>query len=150
MPSYPAGLPCALHQEYGLNHVSPLMRSELESGRARQRRRFTSVPSMANVSWIMTQAQAVLFEGWFKWTINDGADWFDMPLSSPMGVKDYECRFAGMYSGPRLTGRGMWTFSATLEVRERPVIAEDWIEIAPDYILFMDIFDLAMNREWPT
>lgn len=149
MATYPASLPCALHSGYGLNHVSPLMRVDLESGRARQRRRFTSVPSMADVSWVMTPVQAMIFEAFFKYDLSDGADWFEMPLATPLGVTTYECRFAGMYSGPSLIGNLNWTFTARLEIRERPVIPQDWYEILPDYILGMDIFDLAMNREWP-
>ena len=58
---FPAELPMPLRNGYDTNHVSPLMRTELQTGRARQRRRYTSVPTMASVSWIMTQQQAQLF-----------------------------------------------------------------------------------------
>lgn len=149
MASFPSSLPCALHNDYGLNTVSPLMRVDLQSGRARQRRRFTNVPTMVAVSWVMNNAQAALFEAWFRWTINDGASWFDMPLKTPMGYQDYDCRFTGMYDGPRLIGAGKWTFTATLEIRERQTFSEEWMTILPEYIGEMDIFDLAVNREWP-
>lgn len=147
--AYPDGVPKPLHSDYGTQHVNPLMRTELSSGRARQRRRFTSVPSMASVSWVMTRPQAIIFEAWYKYTLLDGAEWFDAPLTTPLGVGDYEARFTGIYDGPKLIGKQMWTFTAQLEIRERQVIGQDWYEILPEYILDMDIFDIAMNREMP-
>ena len=66
---FPAGLPTPLRSGYELQHVSPLMRSELESGRVRQRRRYTSVPTIVSVSWILTRQQAQVFESWFRYEI---------------------------------------------------------------------------------
>ncbi|RAL80514.1 hypothetical protein CSC34_0624 [Pseudomonas aeruginosa] len=34
-------------------------------------------------------------------------------------------------------------------MRERSIIDPGWAEILPEYILLADIFDIAMNREWP-
>lgn len=145
---YPAGLPAPLRSGYGVNHISPLIRTELETGRARQRRRYTSVPSLASVSWLMSQAQAQLFEAWFKWTLSDGAEWFNARLRTPLGLQDYECRFAEMYSGPDLVGVDRWRFSADLEIRERQVLPYDYT-LLPDYVLQQSIIDRALNREWP-
>ena len=145
---YPAGLPAPLRSGYGVNHISPLIRTELETGRARQRRRYTSVPSLASVSWLMSQAQAQLFEAWFKWTLSDGAEWFNCRLRTPLGLQDYECRFAEMYSGPDLVGVDRWRFSADLEIRERQVLPYDYA-LLPDYVLQQSIIDRALNREWP-
>jgi hypothetical protein len=146
---FPEGLPKPLRSGYGVNHVSPLMRSELQSGRARQRRKYTSVPSIASVSWLFTQSQAQAFESWFRWEIVDGAEWFNATLSTPMGLQPYECRFVDMYSGPELVGINLWRFTANLEIRERQTFGEDWQEAVPDYILYSSIFDRAMNQEWP-
>lgn len=145
---YPEGLPLPQHAGYGVNHVSPLMRTELATGRARQRRIYTSVPSMAAVSWVMTDAQAQLFEAWFRWALVDGAEWFNATLRTPVGIKPYVCRFAEMYAGPVLLGRDRWRFEATLEIRERQTLPQGW-EQFPGFVLGSDIIDKALNREWP-
>lgn len=145
---FPAGLPCALKNGYGLDHVSPLARTDMESGRARQRRRFTSVPSTASVSWYFNDPQAAAFEAWFRDSINDGADWFNCNLKSPVGEKPYACRFTDMYKGPEVIGARHWKITATLEIWERPIMPAPWGQF-PDFIIHMSIFDQAMNREWP-
>lgn len=153
MPAYPIELPLPVQQGYALQHVSPMIRTEMQSGRARQRRTFTSVPSSVSVSWMFTtQGEAQLFEGWFRddGGAGDGANWFTMKLQTPLGLMDYECRFTDIYSGPQLVSFDKWQVSATLEIRERPIIAQDWAIIMPGYILMADIFDYAINREWPS
>ncbi|MEN9903707.1 MAG: hypothetical protein RLZZ555_272 [Pseudomonadota bacterium] len=146
--NYPAELPLPLRSGYGMNHVSPMMRTDLESGRARQRRRYTSVPSIASVSWVMTQSEAQLFEAWFRWTLSDGAEWFNATLRTPLGLRPYECRFAGMYSGPDLVGVDRWQFSADLEIRDRQTLSVGW-DVLPSFVVNADIFDTAVNREMP-
>jgi hypothetical protein len=148
--NFPDGLPAPLRSGYNINHVSPMMSSDLQSGRARKRRRYTSVPSMVNVSWILTQGQAVIFEAWFKYTISDGVEWFNSKLLTPIGLTDYECRFTDMYSGPELVGKNLFRFTAQLEIRERQLIDETWYTYGQDYLLNASIVDYAINQEWPT
>lgn len=145
---YPSGLPCWLFADYGLQAGEPMLRSEMASGRARQRRMFTSVPSRASVSAIMTDQQAMLFEAWHRWTLRDGAAWFNAPLKTPIGFQDYICRFTSMFSGPALVAPGLWRYTASLELFERPTLPQGW-ELFPEFILDADIFDVAMNSKWP-
>lgn len=152
MASYPSQLPLPMQQGYALQHQSPFTRTEMQSGRARQRRTFTSVPSSASVSWFFTSdVQCQLFEGWFRDNLGakDGENWFSMPLQTPIGTRSYDCRFADMYSGPALVAFNKWQISATLEIRERPIVQDGEATIMPSDILLADIFDLTMNREWP-
>jgi len=146
---YPSDLPWPVRDGYDTNHVSPFTRTNMESGRARQRRKFSSVPSVVNVTWIFNgDNQAAAFELWFQQNIHDGADWFNCPLKTPVGEKQYVCRFTDMYRGPTLVGLCAWRVTATLEVWERPLLPPDWA-ILPDYILHADIFDIALNKKWP-
>lgn len=145
---FPAGLPKPLRQGYGLNHVSPFARTEMATGRARQRRTFTSVPSMATVTWLLDTLQAQTFEAWFRDAITDGADWFNCELKTPIGLRPYECRFADMYDGPTLVGLDHWRYGAELEIRERPILPPGW-GLVPDLVQGASIIDVAVNREWP-
>jgi len=153
MPIFPPELPRPLQSGYGLQHVSPFIRTEMQSGRARQRRTFTNVPSSVSVTWFFTSpGECALFEGWFRDAggAGDGANWFTMRLQTPIADAEFNCRFAGMYQGPTLAAFDKWQVTATLEIRERPIIADDWAIIMPGYILMADIFDYAINREWPS
>lgn len=145
---YPPSLPLPLRNGYGANTASPLMRTEMQSGRARQRRKFTNVPVFAGVSWILTRPQAMIFESWFKNTLVDGAEWFTIKLRLPIGFKDFECRFVDIPQGPELVGIELWRYTADLELKDRETLAPGF-EILPTFIEGLDIFDQAMNREWP-
>lgn len=147
--AFPSGLPCGLQTGYGLQHVSPLIRTPMVSGRARQRRAFTSTPTIASVQWLFTRPQAQAFEAWFRSTIHDGADWFTVRLSTPLGSHDYLARFAGMYDGPRLAGGRYWEIAAEVELEERAVLPWPWGEYGIDLILNQEIIDRALNAEWP-
>lgn len=145
---YPAGLPHPLRSGYELEHESPLLRSEIQTGRAQQRRRYTSVPSLASVGWTLTQAQAQTFEAWFRHNLADGTQWFNAVLDSPLGLMPYVCRFSDMYTGPTLAGVDRWQIRAKLEIRERPTLPSGF-DAVPSLVLHADIFDRAINREWP-
>lgn len=148
--NYPAGLPRPVQSGYGLQTVSPMVRTTMQSGRARQRRTFTGVPQSVSVSWIMTSQEAQLFENFFQVSLIDGSEWFFADLQTPLGVMPYECRFTDIYQGPSLIAFNKWQFSAVLETKKRNTLeGGDWAIIMPSYILMSDIFDLAINREWP-
>jgi len=147
-PVYPDGLPRGLHSGRKYQLQSPLMRSELVSGRARQRRRFTSVPEGVNVTWLFNDSQGQAFEAWWRDVLIDGSLWFECPLDHPLGYDSYLCRFTGVYSGPSRVGPELWSYSAELEVRDRIALAPGWGDF-PEFILDSSIFDIAVNRELP-
>ena len=149
MIAYPEGLPLPLRDGYGFEPVSPLLRSQKMSGRAVQRRLYKSVPTEASVSWLLSDEQTQLFEGWFEHVLISGVMWFEVRLKTPLGLETYEARFKDIYSGPTLVGVSHWRFTAVLELFQRPVVDADWVLYAPEYILMSSIFDRAMNQEWP-
>ena len=149
MIAYPMFLPEPQRDGYGFQPVSPMARSELQSGRTRQRRRFTSVPTVATVTWLFTEVEAQLFEGWFEHVLLSGSLPFNCPLKTPLGFDNYKAEFVDIYDGPVLVGVNDWRFSAQLRLLKRPVLDAEWVIDAPDYIAMADIFDIAMNRKWP-
>jgi hypothetical protein len=148
--NWPYTLPVGVWEGHDVQHGKPFMRTTMDSGRARQRLRFTSVPSVRQIKWIFTDSQAALFESWFNGATNDGAAWFNMPSRSPLGLAPLVCRFVDMYSGPTIIGQRLWQVTASLEVWERPIEKMgEWWTVAPDFIIGSDIFDRAMNQKWP-
>lgn len=147
IPVYPEGLPCPLRESYGFTPVNNIRRTPMDSGRGRQRIEFRNVPTMVSLQWIFTEPQARLFESWAAYSV--GAGWFTLNLLTPLGFEDQEVRFTETPVGGELTGKFLWRYKVTCEVRNRPLLEPGWAEILPDYILNADIFDYAMNREWP-
>jgi hypothetical protein len=145
---YPSQLPAALQQGHRVQVTSPLLRSTLASGRARQRRAYTSVPQTVSLEWIMTNGQAQLFEAWYRWAINDGASWHQMPVKTANGCQSEQVRFTDVYEGPVMVSGKLLRYRAEVEIFERRTLPEEWL-ILPDMIAGMDILDLAVNREWP-
>ena len=145
---WPEQLPLPEQSGYAIQHVSPLQRTEMVSGRARQRRVYTSVPSNVAVQWFLTEQQAQFFELFFRFGISDGADWFMCTLKTPLGLMPYECRFNGIYEGPTLTAFNKWTVSATIEIKERQTLDAGFTYV-PKYVIDSSIIDVAVNQLWP-
>lgn len=149
MLAYPEGLPTPQREGYGFDPVSPMTSTKLVSGRSERRRAFVSTPTVATVTWLLTPSEAQLFEGWFEYVLLSGSLPFECLLLTPMGLESYRANFVDIYSGPVLVGVDLWRFSAQLSLFKRPLIDKEWIVDAPEYILGADIFDIAMNQEWP-
>lgn len=64
-------------------------------------------------------------------------------------MDEHRTRFVDIYEGPILVGESFWRFTAKLELFKRPVLDAEWAIEMPDYIAMADIFDIAMNQEWP-
>ena len=147
---FPDWLPIPTRENYGHQHTSPFARTSMATGRARQRRTFQSVPTTTTVRWAFSEPEAQWFEAWFKFDINDGADWFNIDLRTPIGKNaPYECRFIEMYDGPTLFGVDGWSISAQLEIRERPILDQEWFTNGEQFIRYSDVIDYAVNQKWP-
>lgn len=66
-----------------------------------------------------------------------------------MGFDDVTARFVESPKRAELVGKYLWRWSATLEIEFEQMLPPGWAELLPDFILYSDIFDKAMNREWP-
>lgn len=147
MTRYPEGLPKPIRDDYAFSPTNKIRRTDMDSGRARQRIEFDNVPTFVPVTFIFTEPQARLFEAWADQVA--GAEWWTFPLVSPLAHQDEQVRFTQSPSGGELIGVDIWKYTVQLEVRYKPLVPDGWVEILPEYILYADIFDYAMNREWP-
>lgn len=147
MTSYPIGLPLPLRDGYGLDKVNKIRTTGMDVGRAVQRWEFDDAPAFPSVSWIFTEPESRLFNAWVNQVAKAG--WFTIRLLSDMGFEDVTARFVETPKRAELLGRFHWKHTATLEIEFEPLLDADWAEVLPEYILHADIFDFAMNREWP-
>lgn len=147
MNEYPVELPFPARDGFAIEAANQIVRTEMQSGRARQRVRFTSVPSFVSLRWIFTTPQAQLFDAWASDVARAG--WFTLKLRSPIGLTEHQARFVESPQGPSLFGLDRWSYTARVELRDKPKVAPGWALYAPQYILLSSVFDQAMNREWP-
>ncbi len=145
---YPEVFPWPSVDGYKIQHTNMIERSNLDSGRARQRVRFSKVPSTVNASFFFdTDEQAAAFEAWFRDVLKNGAGWFNCRLKTSIGLGYYVCRFKEVYEGANPIGICAWEISAELEIWERPLLPVG-SGLFPEYLVEAAILDRAMNELW--
>lgn len=149
MIDYPEGLPLPLREGYGLEPVSPLMSSPLQNGQFETRRMFKNTPVAVNLIWEFSSEQAQLFDAWWEYTLVSGSLPFSCPLQTTLGIDKYTAKFREIPKGGVLTKLSYWRYTAQVWLLKRPLIDKDWVEAAPEYVLFPDIFDIAVNVKLP-
>lgn len=148
MLKYPDSLPAPLKGDRAFQMVDPLVSTPFDSGQTRWDRQFTDVPTATPISFIFSDIQCSAFESWYRDVIKDGAQWFSMPLRSPVGRNEEEVHFIKGYAGPERLGYNKWRITANILLRRRPLPDPGWGEF-PEYLLDASIIDVALNDKWP-
>lgn len=135
IPSWPATLPQPRASGYGIQPVSAFVRTDMDDGAARQRRRFTSTPSRIAVAWQLSLLQYATFEGFVAYDINDGASWFAVDLLSGMGISRMQARFMEdpPFKAALSQSRVYFDVTATLEIKAMPIVTRDQYEMLGAY-----------------
>lgn len=128
---FPEHLPYPTVEGYTIKPDEAIVRTDMEAGPARQRRRYTQTPSKITVKWKMNHAQFSLFEAWYKYHAKEGGEWFTITLLGGLGLLKQEARFTKQFEAGLLTGC-LWQISAELEIRNRPTLTEDAMNILLD------------------
>lgn len=119
MPTYPPLLPGPLVESYNLNPVEQTVRTDMETGAARVRRRTVARNDLLDVGFVFSDDQFLAFRTWFDDAatgIAGGASWFDIALAVGKGGSTVEqARFKGAWKAAR---DGLfWKVAAQLEIR---------------------------------
>lgn len=129
---WPNNLPLPTVQDYSVQPGDAILRTEMEAGPARQRRRFTQVPTRVNVRWVMRADQFALFEAWYRWQAKEGGAWFQVSLLGGLGLLAQEARFTRPFQAQLLKGT-LWEIRSELEIRERPTLDEGALALLLEY-----------------
>jgi hypothetical protein len=119
--NFPETLPNVRMSDYGFKPGNANLRTDMEAGLARVRRRFLSVPSEMQVSWELTPEELGIFEKFYDTDTFGGSAWFNIKLVNGAGETTYSARFKEPYSAKTTAREYMWMVSATLEVLSRPL-----------------------------
>ena len=121
MATWPSTLPLPTTEGYDLAPADQTVRTDMEVGAARVRRRSAARNDLVAVRWVLTDDQLEDFRDWFDDPDDaaGGTAWFT-GLSLALGggglTTDAECRFVGPWQASSLGGT-IWQVSARLEVR---------------------------------
>ena len=140
---FPQHLPYPTTEGYAIKPGEAIVRTDMESGPARQRRCYTQTPSKISVRWVMNREQFSLFEAWYKYHAKEGAEWFYITLLGGLGLLEQEARFTQQFEAKLLNGY-LWEITSELEIRDRPTLSEGALNILLD--CDYEKLVLAVNR----
>lgn len=123
IPAFPAVLPAPTVGGYSYKPQENVIRTDMEAGPARQRRRFTREATTVSLQFIFTQTEMGVFEYWFRNEAKHGASWFDMNLASGAGIQQVQARFVAPYKAKALPGLN-YEVTGDVEVDLMPVISQ--------------------------
>ena len=141
--SWPDTLPLPTVEGYAVSPQEAVLRTEMESGPARQRRRFRQTPTRITVRWLLGEYHFALFEAWYKFHADEGGQWFRITLLGGLGLLPHDARFTRQFDARLLPAR-RWEVRGELEIRERPTLDEGALNL----LLELDAQDIfAMGSE---
>lgn len=118
MATWPTTLPAPLFAGYAVKPIDPTIRTDMEFGAARTRRRTSARNDTVTAFWLFNATQMAAFRAWFEDPAQaaGGAAWFDMQVNLGDTNQSNACRFSGGFE-MALVGHGTWQVSAKLEIR---------------------------------
>lgn len=117
--AWPSTLPLPIANGYGLAPVDPVIRTDMEVGTPRARRRTSARNDKISVVWVFTDAQMAIFRTWFDNPVEaaGGSSWFTLDVAlGTGGLVSMDARFAGVWQSSMMDGYN-WQVTATLELR---------------------------------
>ncbi|NRA56234.1 MAG: hypothetical protein HRU23_18995 [Gammaproteobacteria bacterium] len=125
MLNYPDSLPSPLLKPLSFKRQSNVLRTKMDSGQARVRRRFKSVPTSMTATWRCKSTDAAVFEGFITHALHDGSAWFTMNILTPLGLVQHEVRFiTSPMENYQPISAIWWQYKAQIEIKHRLVISE--------------------------
>jgi len=127
--NWPSVLPTPTVKGYSYEFYDPIVRTEMDSGTIRSRRRFQTVPLRSNLRFIMNELELGIFESFYTNTIRYGADWFRMNLTTGDGSGLKEIRFMSVYKAKPVSGKSVWEITVPIEVREIQSLPTEFLSL---------------------
>ena len=112
-------LPIPSMSGYDIETTDPTIRTDMDGGAARVRRRFTAAPDKVSLTFVFDDAQMAIFRAFWESDFLNGAAWVFMPISDgrTAGLTNKECRpSAGKFKAAPISATH-WNVSFDVEVR---------------------------------
>ena len=112
---------------YALKRTPNLLRTEMASGRARQRRISQSVPTTMTAEWVMPNHCRNDFIGFIDYALSGGVASFIMPVKVGKKMINHECRFIKHPAEDEKPDAMNTRFKAQIEIRNLYKSAADQV-----------------------
>lgn len=132
METFPQSFPLP-DETLSADTATNAVRTQMDSGTVRQRRRFSVDMTQVSVQWTITDLQLAVLVSFHKNRINLGIDWFMMPLPLGGDVQMHQVRFVEGKFSHAYKPVGMWTVTAKLDVYQRLTFSDALLSIYLDY-----------------
>ena len=119
MAAYPVTLPKPVLIGSSFKPRDKTIRTEMDSGTARVRKRFTTTPTDVDLPLSFDDTEFEAFKAWFDdpLEVDGGTNWFWITfVMDGGGEKTVEARFVGPYKWKPRTG-DLWDVTAKVEIR---------------------------------
>ena len=119
MATWPSTLPHPLRSGYTLEPQDATVRTDMDVGPARVRRRTRSAPDTITLSWLFDAAQMAAFRAFWDDEWNAGAAWVVIPLrdGTSTALVSRECRPRQASFKAAVVSSSHWQVDMTIEVR---------------------------------
>ncbi len=116
--AWPTTLPDPLMSGYSVQAGDCTVRTDMDSGAARVRRRFTAAPDRVDLKWLLTDAQMAIFRTAYESEFQSGAAWVFLTIRNARtaGLVSKECRPTGPFKSD-LISPAYWLVEMPVEVR---------------------------------
>lgn len=145
MITWPSNILPNPSNDFGADANPGTIRTQMDSGRFRQRPRFTGEHETMNVTWLLTDYEFGVFKSIHKHLLYNGSDWFTCPLPMGDALKPFKVRFLeGKYAAKHVPVLN-WRVTATFETEDDTSVydaetTEAWDALSYD----IDAFELAV------
>lgn len=149
LETYPKDLLPLPSVSFNLDSNYSNIQSSMDSGRTRQRRRFSQEHEMASATFDLTRFQYAAWVAFWDIKINRGNDWFNMELPTPNGdrLTLSEVRFVGDYKAQH-RANGNWDISVSLEYKDPDKAGLDYFDAFTIWEGDMDAFQADVALIW--
>jgi len=118
MAVWPVSLPSTMEVGANEEFVQGFIRSPVDKGPSKSRRRFTNSPRVLNGTMLFDATQRAAFDTFYKTTISEGADEFD--FTDPVDLSTVTARFVeapkfSMLAGSA-SGVALYRVSLSIEI----------------------------------
>lgn len=150
MIKFPASLP-APSQEFSITTDNNSIRTTMDSGRTRQRKKNTQRYYSAQVIWQFDDAEFSTFKGFLYYEAQDGVAWFEANLFTGDTLIPHKMRLLNGQYTASYTAWGGWAVSATIDLERLYSPEPDvyyWLQM-PDHLAIKNILEYAVNKILP-
>lgn len=127
--TWPEAFP-APSDQFQVDTQPATIRTNMEGGTVRQRRRYTTDYALLAVKWQFTDVEYGIFQAFVFNYLNQGSDWFKMSLPvAGGGLVQHAVRFVGGNFKASYVPVSNWDVTATLEVTDVQRFNRDTLDI---------------------